>query len=362
MSAPLLKQLSRRSFGKLLAASAAGTSLSAAAAVTGSSPAVRKSREPKLIKPNRLHEGDLVGLITPSGHVDDEKIEKSIRNLESLGLRVKTGKYIRELRGNYAGTVTQRLEDLHAMFADREVKAVWAATGGSGAISLLPFIDYALIRKNPKVFVGYSDITALHLAIHRQTGLVTFHGPVASSTFSDYAIGYLRALLMSPQPNLTISMAAENHERGLTQPAFAARTLVPGVAQGRLIGGNLSLVSALSGTDYAARFAGKLLFLEDISEAPYRIDRMMTQLRLGQDYNSAAALMLGIFLKCEANDGEISLTLAETVDDQLKALSVPAVQGYSFGHIAHQFTLPIGVMARIDTQQQTLTLLEAAVS
>jgi muramoyltetrapeptide carboxypeptidase len=190
---------------------------------------------------------------------------------------------------------------------------------------------------------------------------VTFHGPVASSSFTDYATNHLRALLMEGQSNIVISMAEENHERGLTTPAFAARTLVPGRAQGRLVGGNLSLVSALSGTPYAARFAGKLLFLEDIGEAPYRIDRMMTQLHLTQNYNSAAALMLGVFLKCEATDGEPSLTLAETVDDLLSTLKVPAVQGYSFGHIAQQFTLPMGIMARLDTQQQTLTLLEAAV-
>jgi muramoyltetrapeptide carboxypeptidase len=349
----------RRDFGKLLAAGAGAAALPAGAASRSKKPAVPAAK--RMIKPARLREGDLVGLVTPSGHVSDTQIEKSIKNLESLGLRVKPGKYIREVRGNYAGTVSQRLEDLHAAFADPEVKGVWCATGGSGGISLLPHIDYALIGKNPKVFVGFSDTTALHLAIHRRTGLVTFHGPLGISTFSDYSAAQLRAVLMEPQSAWTIRMAQENRDKGVDSPAYAVRTIRRGAVEGRLIGGNLSMVAALAGTAYGAQFKDALLFLEDINEPPYKIDRMMTQLSMTEDFNHTAAMMLGIFNKCEATDKDPSLTLAETVDDQLGALKVPAAYGYSFGHIAYQMTLPYGVLARIDTDEETLTLQEAAV-
>lgn len=350
----------RRNFAKLMAAGAGAVTLPASAQSGSNGDLAAPSQRP-LIKPARLREGDLVGLITPSGHLREEQIGRSMRNLESLGLRYKLGRHVREIRGNYAGTVAQRLEDLHAMFADPEIKAVWAMAGGSGAISLLPFIDYQLIRKNPKVLIGYSDVTALHLAIHRQTGLVTFHGPIAGSTFTEYTQRHLRAVLMAPQPVYTIPMAEENRARAAEASQFGVRIACNGVATGRLIGGNLSLFSALSGTAYAGDYGGHILFLEDVSEAPYRIDRMMTQVNLQLGFDRAAAVMLGIFDKCEAKDGDISLTLAETVDDQISELKVPAVYGYSFGHIRHQCTMPMGIMARLDTAAETLTLLEAGV-
>lgn len=348
--------MDKRSFARMIGAGLSLTAMGAAAA-----PRKPAAATHKMIKPKRLREGDLVGLITPSGHVSGDKIDKSVRNIEALGLRVKLGKHLREARGNYAGAVWQRLEDLHAMFADPEVKGIWAATGGSGAISLLPHIDYKLIRKNPKALVGYSDITALHLAIGRKAGLVTFHGPVASSSFSEYAVRHLRAVLMEPQDQYVIHMSPGNALQVAQRPNFALRTLQHGVREGRLTGGNLSLVAALAGTPYGTEYAKAILFLEDIGEAPYRIDRMLTQLDLSLGFNQAAALMLGIFHKCEATDGEPSLTLAETIDDQVARLQIPAVYGYSFGHIADQFTLPMGINARLDTQAQTLTLLEPAV-
>lgn len=315
----------------------------------------------KLIKPPRLKEGDVVGLITPCGFLEQDGIDKAIRNIEDLGVKVKLGKHVLARRGRYAGTVAQRLEDLHGMFSDPAINAVWAATGGSGGISLLPHIDYSLIRKHPKIFVGYSDITCLHLAIHRQTRLVTFHGPVGVSTFSDYSKGHLKAILMQPEKNYRMAMADENRVKAETAPQYQIRTVRHGAAVGRLTGGNLSLVAALSGTPYAAELRHHLLFLEDIKEEPYRIDRMLMQLDLSQGLNTIAAMMLGVFEKCEAPESELSLTLEETVDGHLNRLTVPAVTGYSVGHIANQMTLPLGVTARLDTQAQTLTLLESAV-
>ena len=351
----------RRSLAKILLAGAGAAALPASAAHAVAEKS--GSRKTRLVKPARLREGDLVGLITPSGHADAAQIAKAINNMSSLGLRVKLGQFVHEARGNYAGKVYQRLEDLHAMFTDNEVKGIWCITGGSGAISLLPYIDYALIARHPKVFVGYSDTTALHLAIHQKTGLVTFHAPLAVSTFGEYSMEHLRAVLMAPQSNHVMTMAEENRQRGADTPSYVTRTLRPGVSTGRLYGGNLSMVAALAGTPYFdADFHQKLLFLEDINEPPYKIDRMMTQLNLSGNFNHSAGIMLGIFEKCEAKDNEKSLSLAETLGDHFYGLTVPSATGFSFGHIKHQMTLPLGILARMDTEGQTLILLEAAVS
>lgn len=339
-----------------------GAALSIAAALLpGAASAKGRPRPLPILKPPRLLEGGVVGVITPCGFLEQGGIDKAVRNIEELGFKVKLGQHVLARRGRYAGSVAQRLEDLHSMFADPAIDAIWAATGGSGGISLLPHINYKLIRKHPKIFIGYSDVTCLHLALHRQTGLITFHGPVGISTFTDYSKKHLRAILMQPESGYVMSMAEENRLKGETAPQYQIRTLRHGTATGRLTGGNLSLVAALAGTPYAAELAQHILFLEDIGEAPYRIDRMLTQLDLSQGLDRTAALVLGVFEKCEAPDSEPSLTLNETIDDALARLKVPTTKGYSLGHISHQMTLPLGVKARLDTDSQTLTLLESAV-
>ena len=345
----------RRSFSAL-------TAEGLAASFPGLACAASRSSAKKLIKPPRLRSGDLVGLIAPGGFTSERAIEKAVRNIEALGLRVKVGTYLRAVHGNYAGSVQQRLADLHAMFADPEVKMIWPIRGGSGCISLLASLDYGLIRRNPKILIGYSDITALHLAIHNKVGLVSFHGPVASSTMSDYSREHMMAVLTDPQPAYTIPMAPENARRALAQPHYGIRTITSGLATGALMGGNLSMVAALAGTPYAADFRASLLFLEEIDEAPYRIDRWMTQLDLSVGLAKAAGVMVGICENCAPEPGERSLTLDDTLGLHLKPLVIPAVTGYSIGHIRNQFTLPMGVHARLDTVAQTVTLLEAAVS
>jgi muramoyltetrapeptide carboxypeptidase len=352
---------SRRRFGGALAAAAFAAALPATGNAKALRPAPHAMKRP-LIKPPRLREGDLVGLIAPGGHTSDSSIEKSVKRIEALGFRVRQGANLREVHGNYAGSVQQRLADLHAMFADPEVKAIWCIRGGSGCISLLSSIDYALIRANPKILLGYSDITALHLAILRHAGLVTFHGPVASSGQSDYSTEHMLALLMDPAPTYTIPMAMENARRAATEPHYAIRTVHGGKATGTLTGGNLSMVSALAGTPYAADFRNGILFIEEVNEAPYRIDRWMTQLDLSGGLAHAAGVMIGICDNCEGHDEDISLTLDQTLDIHLQPLVKPAVTGYSFGHIRNQFTIPMGIRATLDTERQTLTLLEPAVS
>ena len=346
-------KITRRAFATL----AAGAVMLPAAAHT---PA--RSIKGRLIKPPRLHFGDTIGLIAPGGHTDDEAIARAVAKIETLGFKVRQGANLRAVHGNYGGSVQQRCDDLHAMFRDPDVKAIWCIRGGSGCISLLSSLDYKLIRAHPKILIGYSDITALHLAIYRHAALVTFHGPVAASGASSYSNTHMLAVLMDPQPSYTIGMAPENAQRALTEPHYAVRTANHGQATGRLIGGNLSMVSALAGTPYAADFKKALLFLEDVNEAPYRIDRWMTQLDLAVGFKHAAGVMVGICDNCVPNDGELSLTLEETLDLHLTPLVAPAVSGYSFGHIRNQFTLPMGINARLDTLRQTVTLLEPAVS
>jgi muramoyltetrapeptide carboxypeptidase len=337
---------SRRQFGNLLAAAALGS----AALPATAAPIRRKSM--RLLKPARLQPGDLVGIIAPGGFTNDDALAKAVANIESLGLRARLGDNVHYVYGNYAGTVEQRLADLHAMFLDPEIKAVWAIRGGSGCISLLEHIDYRLIRAHPKVLIGYSDITCLHLALLKHAGLVTFHGPVASSTFSDYSVTHMQNVLMTPHDKYTIGMFEEHMPRAVHG----------GVATGRLIGGNLSLVSALVGTPYVADFKDAILYLEEVNEEPYRIDRMLTQLQLSQGLRHAAAVMIGTNENCEAAEGESALTLDDTLDQHLQPLTRPAVSGYSFGHIRNQFTIPVGIRARLDADQHTLTLLEPAVS
>lgn len=356
-----MHDLDRRRFNRLLA----GALLlpAAAHAATAVPPAHRhlsRSMTP-LIKPPRLRRGDLVGLVAPGGYTSDASIQTAVQHIEALGFRARPGHYLREVWGNYGGTVAARIADLHAMLRDPEVKAIWAIRGGSGCISLLKHLDYALIRRHPKVLLGYSDITALHLAILRHAGLVTFHGPVASSTPSDYSTEHLLAVLTEPRPSYTIPMSAENARRAISEPQYAIRTVHGGVATGPLVGGNLSLLSALAGTPYAADFRDSLLFVEEVNEEPYRIDRWMTQLDLSGGFERAAALIVGVCENCGPQGDGPSLTLDETLDVHLQPLNVPAVSGYSFGHIRNQCTLPLGVRARLDTAAQTLTLLEPAV-
>lgn len=248
------------------------------------------------------------------------------------------------------------------MARDRGVAGIWAARGGSGCLALLPHIDYAAMRRHAKVLVGYSDITALHLALYRRAGLVTFHGPVASSTFSDFSAGQLEAVLMDAQPEWPFHIPDVGLARAAEQPQFAPRTFRGGIAEGRLSGGNLSTLCALVGTPYAVPAKGHLLFLEEVGEAPYRIDRLLTQLRYAGVLGSAAGVLLGVFQKCEAPPGEASLTLAQVLDDHFSTARVPAGYGYALGHIPHQYTLPVGARARLDADARTLTLLEAAVS
>lgn len=311
------------------------------------------------VYPKRLQAGDTIGLITPGSYLSDEGLQKAVDQIVGLGFRIKMGKNIRAERGFNAGTDQQRLDDLHMMFTDRSVDAIWCARGGYGCSRLLPYIDYTLIAKNPKLLIGYSDITALLNAIYYKTGLVGLHGPVGASDFTDYTMKHLRPLLTGEAKSLAIALSSSHLEE--PDPAYHPITIRAGQATGTLVGGNLSLLAAMAGTGYLPNVKGKLVFIEEIGEKPYRVDRMLTQLRQAWPLEQAAGLAMGIFADCEAPADALSLSLLETVRDRTADLKIPVVYGLPFGHVSDQCALPVGTQARLDADSYQLTLLESPV-
>ena len=310
-------------------------------------------------KPARLRPGATVGLIAPGSPIAEEKYAKTLATVAALGFRIKEGQHTRATRGYLAGTDEQRLSDLHAAFADPEVEAVWCIRGGYGGTRLLPYIDFELIRQHPKLFIGYSDITALHLAIYERTGLVCFHGPVAASDFPDDTLQYLYDVVSEPVAGHFIALPVIDET--LPDDEFRPFVITAGRAQGLLTGGNLSLLAAMAGTPYQPSFQDKIVFIEDIGEQPYRVDRMLQQLAQATDLPQAAGVVLGIFTDCKPKGSAPSLTLAETLTGFFAPWKIPVAYGFPFGHILHQATLPYGILAELDTAQGRLTLLETAV-
>lgn len=301
-----------------------------------------------LIKPCALHQGDTVAIISPSSAGELGQLDLAVERLARMGFKAIVGAHARERYGHLAGRDAQRLADLHAMFARDDVSAILCMRGGNGALRLLTEIDYDLIRAHPKIFVGYSDITALHLAIHRCTGLVTFHGPIlAQSHKSEYSHRYFVQALTSTQPVGAIDDPPEPSEYG--QPYPPPRVVIrEGGASGPLVGGNLTLVEQTLGTPYEIETHGKILFLEDTDEEPYSIDRMLTHLRHAGKLQAAAAILFGECTDCGIKSTFVSnLSLEDVIRERLSDLGVPVVYGMRFGHGKHQFTLPLGVRATL---------------
>lgn len=326
------------------------------------STAAQNSGGANYTKPRVLKAGDTVALITPSTSVSDpEDLLLARRTVEYFGLKPKLGRNVGKKNGYLAGTIQERVDDLHAAFSDPEVKAIFCTRGGYGAAMLLDKIDFGLIARNPKIFAGYSDITALHLGIHQKAGMVTFHGPVALSSFSDYTVEHFRRAILSSQP---IGTLANPRESNPLRPRYLTRTMSGGKATGQLIGGNLTLIATTMGTPWEIQTDGKLLFLEDVDEQPYSMDRMLTQLRLAGKFRNIRGLILGQCTDCRPRDYKPSfnstLSLGEVYDQVLGDLKVPVVSGMTIGHTSDQLTLPLGVRATLDADAATLTIEEAA--
>jgi muramoyltetrapeptide carboxypeptidase len=316
-----------------------------------------------VIRPKALRPGDMVGVITPSTPVTDpDRLALVTRTLSYFGLRTKIGKNVGRHSVDFAASVDERLDDLHTMFGDKGVSAIFALRGGYGCGHLLDRIDYDLIRRNPKIFLGFSDITALHLAIHKRARLVTFHGPVVTSSFTDYTQQYFHKALFETQP---IGKVTNPHEGNELRPRHTLRSIRPGVATGPLVGGNLSLITATMGTPFEIETRGRILFVEDIGEEPYRVDRMLTQLRLAGKFDDVAGVIFGECDGCAPNDYKPSFaspySFGEVLDNILGKLKVPVLSGLTIGHTADQLTLPLGVTATLDADNGTLEIKEAGV-
>ncbi|RNI30279.1 LD-carboxypeptidase [Rufibacter immobilis] len=330
--------------------------------LAGFTSATPPDKAPKTLLPPRLKPGDTVGLICPAGAAfSKETVQITKESLEALGLKVKLGKHVFDRFGYLAGTDQARAEDVNAMFADKSVQGILAIHGGWGCARLLPLLDYKTIQKNPKPLIGYSDITALLLAIHAKTGLVTFHGPVGSATWNKFSVDSFRQVLFECAPVLYQNPKEVGDNLTVTKDRIT--TLTPGTARGKLVGGNLTVLSALMGSDYLPNFKDCILFLEDVNEAVYRIDRMLTQLKLAGVLDQVKGVVFGKCSECEPGKGGYgSLTLEEVLEQHLQPLKVPVYSGAMIGHISHKFTVPVGAEAEMDAAAGTLRLVGSAVA
>lgn len=312
--------------------------------------------------PPRLREGDTVGLVCPAGFVADRfGLDQVMETVRAMGLVPKPAANLLSRHGYLAGTDTARAAALQAMFADDDVRAIFAVRGGWGCQRLLPHLDFKTIRANPKLLVGSSDITALHLAIAAKANYPSIHGPNLAHSWPRSAWQDFRALAFdSAKP--VYEPAPESRGR-LAQRTGRIRTFRPGIARGRLLGGNLSVLSAMVGTPYLPDFTGAILFLEDTNEAEYRIDRMLAQLAQSGLLGKVSGVVFGQCTNCR-NPGSPygNFTIYEVLEHHLAPLGVPAFQGAQIGHVSNQQSIPVGVKAEIDAAAGTIRMLETAVA
>lgn len=325
------------------------------------------------IRAKALRPGDTIMVVAPARTPDEAKMKLAKQRLEAMGYKVLLSKAVFQKLGYLAGTDEQRAEQIMSAFSNDDVDAIFCATGGFGTTRMLDLLDYDVIRKHPKIFTGYSDITGLHLAINQKTGLVTFHGPnldsglgieknltpfsahwffrAITATSDGYAIKPADFQLTSGKP---FSSASFRETCELEPP----KTLSSGKATGQITGGNLTLVAALMGTPYEIDTKGKILFLEDIGEAPYRVDRMLSTLKLAGKLDEAAGIVLGTFTyrsdQDTSNEGQ---SLNQVLASYFSNLATPVIQGFPFGHHACNATLPIGADCEIDSNSTTVRIL-----
>lgn len=312
-------------------------------------------------KAPRLRPGDTVGLIEPASFSDDEaRIDGVKYTIAGMGLVPKVAAHVGSRYGYLAGTDEERAADINAMFADPEVRAVFAVRGGWGSARLLPFLDWEVIRANPKLLVGSSDVTALHLAFAARAGFPSIHAPNAASTWARTSWeSFWRLAFAGDTPVLGPLPGPD-----FVSPGRLAFTAIrPGTARGRLLGGNLSVLSALVGTPWLPDFEGAILFLEDVGEAEYRIDRMLSQLALAGVLGKVAGVVFGQCTRCTAGvAGYSGFTVPQLLEQYLLPLGVPAFGGANVGHIADQLSLPVGTEVEINADAGEIRVLEPIVS
>ncbi|MEX0883697.1 MAG: LD-carboxypeptidase [Cyclobacteriaceae bacterium] len=319
---------------------------------------IEKPGKNQKILPKPLQPGDQVGLISPSS-ATAERIEFTFAReaLEALDLTVKEGKHLSSRRGHLAGTDQERAQDLNTMFSDKKIKGIICIRGGSGAARILPMIDYENIRENPKPLLGYSDITALHNAIYAQTGLITFHGPNGTGSWNSFNVSQFRKIFFEQSTEIKFENEVPETDE-LVVKENRTQVIYPGSTEGELVGGNLTVLTALAGSPYLPDFKDKILFLEDIGEEPYRIDRMMSTLMLMGVFTKIKGFVFGQCTDCNPSGGYGNLTLDQLFDDYILPLKIPAYRGAMIGHIPKQFILPFGAKVGMDAEKGILELKE----
>ena len=327
----------------------------AALAAAASLPAPADARPTR--KPPFLNPGDTVGLVSPASAVGaDDGLDRAEYWIRSMGLVPKVGPHAGDRHGYLAGTDAARAADINAMYADPAVKAVFAVRGGWGGARILPLIDWDQVRAHPKLLIGYSDVTALHLAFAQRAGYATIHGGNATSGWYKQSWESLWRLAFSGERALLGGSGGES------ETGRQGRTIRGGTARGRLLGGNMTIVSTLMGTGWMPDLAGAILFLEDVNEAEYRVDRMFQQLRLAGVLDGLAGVVFGQCTRCATTEPDYDgFTVDQVVDQYLAPLDVPAFTGANIGHVANQLSLPSGAMVELDADARTVKLLEPIV-
>lgn len=347
----------RRQF--LKNAAGVGMACMAPSFLIGQSPSMEKSISP--VKAKALKKGDTIGLIAPGFAIAPEVLEQAKETLVKMGFIPFHTDRVLGNHGYFSNTDEERAADLNEIFANPKIDGVLCARGGYGCTRILHMIDYDIIRNNPKVFIGFSDITALLNAFYKKTGLVTFHGPVGSTITDDYSIALLEKVVMQKKSDQVLENKIFPVNAEFSKPEYDRYNICPGKATGKLVGGSLTLVAATIGTPDEIDFTDAIVCLEDIEEAPYRIDRMLTQLIHSKTFHKAAGFALGVFKGCDSLPSLKTFTLREVVMDRIAPLNKPAAYGLTFGHIDHNLTIPIGINASLDADKMELKLLESAV-
>ncbi len=314
-----------------------------------------------LIRPRKLSSGDTLGIIAPaSAPPDPRAVDRAVEVLKRLGFRIKRAPNVHKRHGFLAGTDRERASDLMRMFTDKKVDAVLCVRGGYGTARLLPLLDYNVIAANPKIFVGFSDITSLHCAFLTKAKLVSFHGPMLVSDFASKELPDFTKI------SFLETLSGQRSELGKGYSGKTVKVLRRGVARGRLVGGNLAVLCTLIGTPWMPRFDGRILFLEDIGELPYRFDRMLTQLLNCGLLQQVAGIAIGLNADCEDPKarlaGEYRQSLEDVLRERLLPLKIPVVMGLPFGHVPDNGTLPVGVKAELDADRGELSFCERCVS
>ena len=313
------------------------------------------------IRPYRLRAWDQVRLIAPAGVIYKKiRIQIAMESVSALGFIPTLGKHVHDRYGYFAGTDADRAADIMDAFQDPGVKGIFALVGGWGSARTLPHLDFDVIKANPKILMGYSDLTALLNAVYAKTGLTTFHGPNATTQWDPFSVdSFKRTVAHAEQTSLVNPQVTHN---SLVARRNRIQTLQPGTAEGILVGGNLTVFASLVGTPYMPDMAGKILFLEDIGEDVYRVDRMLSTLMQAGIFDQIAGLVYGGFTRVH-NDGEGygSFALMDIFEQYAPQINVPCFYGAMIGHVPEKQTVPIGIRARMDADKGTITLLESAV-